>query len=665
MPQTIVIDFETYYDKDYHLRQKGMTYLQFILDKRFHVFGMAVNYDSGVSEWISGDDVQAWLAAHSEDILVAHQGFFDFAVLFWHYKFRPAYMVDTLLMANHVLGSARDKGGTRNDVASLATRLGLKAKGRIEFMKGVRHPDEQQMQALISYAINDAEIERQILNRLLPQFSNPDFEFWLMDHTIRIYLERPLQIDPEKLKNVREIVQKRQAELLALSGTTRDVLASDKKFPPYLTEVLKKHKIKLPMKKAAKPRKDGTQPMIPALSKGDAKFIELSESDIPEVRNLIQARLAVRSAATVIARLATMQKYIDWGVGIPVHLVYYGGHTGRFSGGGGFNFQNLTSPDRAQDDIDKLIAQLVRQAIQAPAGKVFVPVDAAQIEARVLAWLAGEEELVEAFRSGTDIYSKFISDVLGEDIHKPTEEDKKDAAKAQHLILMRGAGKIAVLGLGFQMGADKFFKQMESKDKNLAKMIKAGKITLEFAADVVKGYRDTYQNIAAFWGKIDKAFHRARQGIETKLGPLTFKRIGMNAVSITLPSGRALYYRNIRQEAYKGKRKFTNVKGKWQDAKDQMEWKHGAGQKIYGGLLTENVVQAIARDILVEQGIFAAEQAGYPVNIHIHDEVVPVADEKDGEKALAFLIKSLSTAPSWGEGMALSAEGKVSRSLGK
>jgi DNA polymerase len=423
------------------------------------------------------------------------------------------------------------------------------------------------------------------------------------------------------------------------------------------------------MKRAA-PRKDGSTPMIPAISKGDAKFIELSESDNPAVRNLAQARLAVRSSSTTIARLTTMQKYIDWGIGIPVHLVYYGGHTGRFSGGGGFNWQNLTSPDRAQNEIDKLIAKLVREAVEAPLGKVFVPVDAAQIEVRVLAWLAGQDDLTADFAAGADIYSKFISEVLGEDIHKPTDEDKKDPAKAQHLVLMRGAGKIAVLGLGFQMGADKFFWQLENKDKQLAKLIKAGKITLDFAAQLVKAYRDKYTKIAAFWGKIERAFHRARQGITTKLGPLTLKRVGVAAVAVILPSGRALYYRNIRQEERKNKRpkkyrSFADIKHAQLDGYKELEWKHGAGQKIYGGMLTENVVQAIARDILVEQGIFAAEQAGYPVALHVHDEVVPLVEESDGQRVHDFLVKSLSTPPTWGEGMALSAEGKISKTLAK
>jgi DNA polymerase len=661
MPRTIIVDFETYYDKDYSLRKPGMSYPQFIHDKRFHVFGMSV--DSGQEQyWVPAHDIPTWLNTHKDEILVAHNGFFDFAVMAWHYKFIPAYMVDTLLMANHVLGSARDKGGSRNDLGSLAERLGLKPKGRVEFMAGVRYPTEEQMRALIAYATNDAALARQVLNRLLPQFTNQDFEFWLMDHTIRIYLTKPLRINPEKLKNVKSMVEKRQAELIAAAGVPRSLLASDKQFAAHITGLLKTHKVRVPMKRAAKPRKDGTQPMIPALSKGDPAYIALTEHPVAEIANLVKARLVVRSAATVASRLATMQKYIDLGIGIPVHLVYYGAHTGRFSGGGGFNWQNLTNPDRAQDEIDKLIAGMIRDAVEAGDGKVFVEVDAAQIEARVLAWLAGEEDLLQDFAAKVDLYSKFIGGVLGEEVRKPTDAEKKDATKkdfVKHLLLMRDVGKKAVLGLGYQMGADKFLARLRADNRELAKIVDSGVITLDMAKNIVKSYRDSYQEIVSLWTALDRAFHRARQGIIAKVGPVTFKRIGVAAVACILPSGRALYYRNIRQE----KRK-TQRPGKFGKPGDEMEWKHGSGQKIYGGLLTENIVQAISRDVLVE-AVLAAEQAGYPVALHVHDSVVGNVVEAQGQEAMDFLVKTLSTPPAWGQGMVLSAEGHFGRSMGK
>jgi DNA polymerase III epsilon subunit-like protein len=143
-PRTIIIDFETFYDKDYHLNTKakgGLSFPLYIHDPRFKVHGLAVDDGKG-QRWIAGKDVPAFLKTVKNDILVAHNGFFDFGILAWHYKFTPAYMLDTLLLANHVFGAAMDVGES-NRLADLAARMGLTAKMEMPpFMKGLREPDE-------------------------------------------------------------------------------------------------------------------------------------------------------------------------------------------------------------------------------------------------------------------------------------------------------------------------------------------------------------------------------------------------------------------------------------------------------------------------------------------------------------------------------------------
>lgn len=660
-PKTLVVDFETYYDDDYHLntqRKGGLPYPLYIHDKRFLVHGMAI--DTGTrQDWVDGKDIPAWLKLHKHDILVAHNGFFDFAVLAWHYHFSPAYMVDTLLLANHVLGSARDMGGGGNGLATLALRLGLSGeKGKPEF-KGKRTLTEAETAALVAYAKQDVKLEREVLNHLLPQVSNQDFELWLLDHTMRIYTKGQLPVDRKMIEKTRKLIAKRREERIAAGGVDNSVLSSNKKFGEELKKRLEAAGQKIPMKR-------GKKGMIPALAKGDAEFIALVESPVQEVSDLVRARLVERSATQALARLNTLEQYDEVMGGIPVQLIYYGAHTGRFAGGGGFNWQNLTNPDRAIDPVDREIASAIRESVYAGAGNVFVPVDAAQIEARGLAWLAGEQQILDAFATGADLYSQFISEVLGEDIHKPTKDEeanKPDLAK--HLKLMRHVGKESVLGLGYSMGVDKFIFTLRSRNREVAKLIDAGKITADMAAKIVRHYRDKYENIVEFWGELDRAFHKARNGISRTVGFLEFEKVGPAAVAITLPSTRKLYYRHIRAERYEGKRTFLNLRAKPQDAKrSQVEWKHGAGQRIYGGLLAENVTQAVARDILAE-GIFACEQAGYPVAMHIHDEVVPRVPEEKGQEALEFAIKALSTPPAWAPGIVLSAEGKIGKNLGK
>ncbi len=707
-PRTFIIDFETYYSKEYNLRVKGMSYPDFILDKRFKVHGMAV--DDGKSQyWFDAKRIPDVLNRMADDIIVAHNGFFDFGVLAWHYKFHPAYMLDTLLLANHVLGSSRDLGGESNDLGALASRLGLGEKGdAIELVKGVVEPDEAQIAALAAYAKQDVALTRKVLNHLLPQVSNTDFELWLLDHTLRIYTERQLPVNLEKIKSTRVLIQQRRTERLAAAGVPPEVLSSNKQFAEELgrrfvavgltrkitedetaawlaaqeKEATKRSRRKAnpfivpeegdtitlpppPERVAAIPMKTSprTGKKAPALSKGDAAFLALVDHDNESISNLVRGRLVERSSTQALARLSTMEKYHKQGLGIPVHLIYYGAHTGRFAAGGGFNFQNLTNPDRATDAVDREIASAIRHAIEAVTGKVFVMVDAAQIEARVLAWLAGETQILEAFSTGADLYSDFISGVLGENIHKPTAADPPETHK--HLKLMRHVGKEAVLGLGYSMGTDKFFLQLRNKNRDVAKLIDAGKLTLKQVGEIVAAYRDKYTMIVDYWKDLERAFHDARRGSTRRLGPLVFSKEGNKAVSITLPSGRKLYYRNIRAEEYTGHRQFTNFKGKRQNADPKrVEWKHGAGQKIYGGLLAENITQAVSRDILAE-GIHAAETNDYPVAMHVHDEIVCMVDEAKGQECHDFLVKTLSTPPAWGAGLVLGAEGRVGKTLGK
>lgn len=653
-PRTIIIDFETYFDKASKYSLRHLSYPEFINDARFKVLGLAIDDGTG-QRFLKPSQIPAFLKTVQNDILVMHNAFFDAGILTWHYKYRPAYMVDTLLLANHIFGSARDQGGKSNDLASLATRLGLEAKGKIEFMDGVRDPDEAQLASLAAYAKQDAKLERQVFEILLPQVTNPEFEFWLLDHTLRIYTEKPLGIDLAKVLATKLKVEARRKELVTLAGVDEKVLNSNTQFAALLALRMKEAKLKVPTKRAA-PRKDGSTPTIPALAKGDSEFIALADSPVKSVSDLVKARLVVRSAVTIAARLATMEKYANLGLGIPVHLVYYGAHTGRFSGGGGFSFHNLTSPARAADPIEREIAEMVRDCITPhPTDKslVLVAVDASQIEARVLAWLAGQDDILEAFANGADIYSMFISHALNEDIHKPTDADKADPKRASYLSLMRQVGKEAILGLGYSMGVDKFRMRLR-KEKNLVPMLeKGGKLSEEVCQTIVTGYREKYDKIVDYWDSLNKAFIAAISGSTRRVGKLLFKRIGPRAVSITLPSGRQLFYRELRQ-----------VEETMPNGNRRKVWKHGSGQRIYGGLLAENVTQAIARDILVE-AIQASEAEGHPVALHVHDEIVARVSEVQGQNAHDFLVKALSTPPMWGAGLVLGAEGHISHTLSK
>lgn len=722
----IVIDFETFFDPKDGYTLRKLSYPEYIADERFkvHVLGVEFNGrkkylwgDKAINEWLDG-----WRNYEGDYAFVMHNAYFDAAILRWHYKFTPKYMVDTLLLANHVLGAAKDSGAG-NSLAELARRLGIPAKGRIEFMEGVRDPSPEQMAALETYLAGDLDITRKVLDYLLPYVSNPDVELWLLDHTLQLYATRPLILNFDTVARAEKLIdERRQAALDRLLKANvrtfkdldevRDMLASNAQFEQVLREQLERYNQPMPMKKrpttaaekvkhlkqktniqlakagppadvvangekAVKkwkrwadkvlatehlvPEKLAEFKEVPALSKQDEEFIRLSFSPFEGIAALVSARLIERSSDTSASRLAKMRK-VAGGFGVmPVHLIYYGAHTGRWAGGGGFNFQNLTNPDRASDPGQKAIAGAIRESFEAPPGYVFVAADASQIEARVNAWISGQWDLLEQFARKDDVYSLFISKVLGREIRKPKDSDPEEVYS--DLKLMRHVGKESVLGLGYSMGAPKFQARLRMVPE-VAKLFVDGTLDDEFCRATVAKYRELNPAIVRTWDALNNAFFVAKDGGIRQVGPVTFKRgkplagSKLPVVEVHLPSGRILYYRDIRKEAGKNKRPGSGG----------FEWKHGNGQRIYGGLLLENVTQAISRDILVETIIRVETEYGgggkLPVVLHVHDSIVTLAPEERGQEVLDFMIRSLRTNPAWaGNRLVLDAEGKFSKTL--
>ncbi len=188
---TAVLDVETYYDRDYSLRT--MSIPAYVADPRFKVHGLAMERD-GKAEFLPEPEVRPVLKELSGHAVICHNTFFDCLILKEHYDFVPKFILDTLFMANHVFGPAKDSG-IGNSLEKLAERLGIEAKGKLDFMAGVSDPHPEQHQQLTEYAAADARITRHVFDALLPQISRPEFELWVMDHTVRTFIENPLCVD--------------------------------------------------------------------------------------------------------------------------------------------------------------------------------------------------------------------------------------------------------------------------------------------------------------------------------------------------------------------------------------------------------------------------------------------------------------------------------------
>lgn len=268
-------------------------------------------------------------------------------------------------------------------------------------------------------------------------------------------------------------------------------------------------------------------------------------------------------------------------------------------------------------------------------------IDLAQIEARLLAWVSGQDDLLKGFANGEDVYSSFATDLFGNPVRKARKTDPPEVGKV--LSIRRGFGKDAILGYGYGMGTQKFFDRCLS-NVTLKPMFDSGQYNFLFIEKMTKFYRKRYSKIPAFWTNIEKAFKWViKYPHETKKIPF-FKFWNDNGtVNIQLPSTRCLKYPQARiiKDRRGGKIKYKKY-------------------YLWGGAITENVVQAIARDIFVE-GVLRLDAAGVKTILRSHDEVVVLLPEKDAEKRLQKAIEIFCIVPEWATGMPIAGEGELTK----
>lgn len=362
----------------------------------------------------------------------------------------------------------------------------------------------------------------------------------------------------------------------------------------------------------------------------------LSRTDLPrDVRTFLEERAASNAAS--VAKFKAMMNRLGVGNRVRGTLQYFGAHTGRWAGRG-VQLQNLPSvtagdDEKTQEFVDRVMNEpaenfsvselkpLIRGALMAPAGQTLTVCDYSAIEARVLAWLAGEEWVLEAFRAGRDIYIETAARMF----HVPYEEAKP----------LRKKGKVAVLALGYGGGI------------NALKAMGAEGADAELE-EIKQTYRAANPRITKFWADMDRAM-RNRSGRVGEYITVHPKANGL--VTIKLPSGRELLYHKLH---FRTVSKFD----KEVEALHFLDPKsHRAVIPTYGGRLTENVTQAVARDVLAH-ALVNLDREGVPVVAHVHDEVIAeggVTVERMKELMGAGVGNPL--APLWAEGLPLAAEG--------
>ena len=634
----LCLDFETYFDTDYSLAK--MSTIEYINDPRFEFTELGYSCKDPImfpekeykAGFLNPYELDVWLAPHRKDIInkytvLVQNARFDITILQEKFNIVPKYIIDLKDLASHYDARMSHK------LKDMAKMFGLKPKGETAQFKGLHWADmtPEQRAALAEYTIHDVELETDLFKILLPKLTNPKIELQLARHTLDLWLHKRFVVNIDLAKKIKVQMRNKVASTIAASGHTPKELRS-KKFVGWLQEALPDGET-VPMKR-------GKRDNIPALAKADEACQQLLVHPKQEVKDLVVARLAAKSWPTHIKRVGSLvsQTIANGGL-LRVPINYYPSHTGRWGGSEKINLQNLGGEGRGGVENDALI-QVVKQLIQSLPGYKLGVTDSAQIEARVLAWLAGQQDLLDGFARGEDVYSQFASDLFRCTVRKPRKTDPKLLAKA--LKIKRGFGKDAILGAGYGMGATRFYNNCLANPA-LRPLFDSGMYDFKFVKKLIDFYRVKYAKIPAYWSAVEQAFRRVVRfpHLEVKVGAVTFRNQD-GTVEIELPSGRVLYYRHAKI-----------------DRKKSIKWHHGT---LWGGSITENIDQAISRDLL-GFWILECEKAGLPIVLTVHDDIKTMLPEDQAEELLVKQCEIMCSLPAWAEGLPLAVDAKLSDTL--
>jgi DNA polymerase len=356
-----------------------------------------------------------------------------------------------------------------------------------------------------------------------------------------------------------------------------------------------------------------------ALAKNDEGFIALTEHEDLFIQQLCAVRLGTKSTIEE-SRVA---RFIDIGARnrgrLPIPLKYYGAHTGRWAGSDKVNFQNLPSRDKKK--------KALKNAIMAAPDHVVVNCDSSQIEARVLAWWAGQDDVVTQFANGEDVYSIFASKIYNRPISKANP-------------IERFVGKTCILGLGYGTGAEKLRHTLKTQPPG-------ADLPIEQCKDIVQVYRSANYRIPELWQECDIALKVMMSGKFEPFYLSGHKCVQVTPEGIRLPNGLYIRYPGLRYND-EGKIVYDSRKGP---------------VYIWGGTVVENVVQALARIAVGEQ--LLAINPTYPVTLTVHDAGVWAILKSHIESASKFIIEKMSAAPDWAPGLPVACELKYAERYGE
>lgn len=611
MNDPIVVDYETYYSQDYTLSK--MTTEAYIRDPRFEVILCGfLDTATGRKWWVDGPEVAQAIRDYQLDgrPVLAHHAHFDGLIMSHHHRTYPRIWLDTLAMSRAINGT---KGG--NGLAACAKRYNLAAKGTAVLeAKGKRRADftKQELMQYGAYCMNDCEIEWDLFQILMPHFSLSELK--LIDKLTRTFTEPVLQLDVSLLQQYSALLASSKASILKDAGVDVTTVMSADKFAAAL-EFLG---VDPPVKWSLKQKK-----WVYAFAKTDKAMEELAEHDDEAVQLLVAARLQNKTtiAETRANRMVDMQQR----GGACLYYKYCGAEkTLRVAGGDKMNWQNLTR------------GSILRKAVMAPPGHVIVVGDSSNIEARILDTLAGQEDMVQAYRDydagiGPDIYCVMAGLIYQRVITKADEEERK-------------AGKVVKLASGYGIGPEKTVRTFRTQAKKI--------ITLDEGTEFNKVYRRSHTQVLRLWARGEQALWH----ILRKQHDLAVDQRGIIVTcedGLLLPNGLKIRYPDLK---YHGAKDFSDP----DKPSGFSYWDGKMDVYIYGAKVIENICQALARIVVMDQIVVVP----YRFVLTSHDEGGWCVKESKAQQCADEVLAALRVPPTWFPELPVNAEVGYHQSYG-
>ena len=624
----ITIDFETYYDKEWTLTK--ITTEKYIRGDKFECIGLSVKIGNMTTHFHRKENwkgfIQSIMEKYPNSPFVCHNASFDMGILGLRYGIHPHFTVDTSVMAK-LCGLDRVAGGT-----SLAKITDfLCDKGVITAVKGTEvhnmlgvHADdmtERQWQVYGAYCKLDTDLCYQLYMYMLDLV--PLSELVMSHITTEMWTKPVVQLNVPLLESYADrLATEREQMLKGIAGklgvSTDEMLKHLRSAPKFKT-ILESLGVKVPMKHSEKQNK-----LVPALSKTDQEFLALQDHPNKLVSTLVSTKLGAMSSMEQ-TRTATFLDIAQRGL-MPIPLRYAAAHTGRYGGSDKVNLQNLSK--RTKEPV-------LRQSLGVLPNHVWVAADSSQIECRVLSYLAKQDDVVDIFKSGKDVYLDMASKIYGES-YESLYEQAKGANATKEGKLKRNIGKVVVLGAGYGAGSSKFADLMVQS--GLAEQA-------DQAERLIATYRSANYMVKNFWGICQQALETMAMGGTMHFGGAddnlfvasgATKFHGVTIPSIKLPNGTYIFYQNLRQE--------VDDKGKLNYVYDQWKGRGFEPKRIWGSALAENLCQSLSFAILKWQAM-CIQADGFQINLNIHDEWAGVYSKGNLKNAILSYHRHMSRVP--------------------